>query len=235
MFDFLQQWADNSQFPVMSAFALGLMTAISPCPLATNITALGYISRELSSRKRIFYNGLWYTLGRLFSYTALGILIYFGASSFRIARLFSLYGEKFLGPLLIIIGVLMLGVVPISLGNKRGALSGRIEQKAGNGKGIWAFLLGVVFALAFCPTSGVFYFLMLIPMTVASPEGLILPPVFAVATGLPVVLVAWLLAFSVRNIGSFYQKIKVFEKWMRYIIAALFILAGLYYLYLFFI
>lgn len=235
MFDFLQQWADNSQFPVLSAFALGLMTAISPCPLATNITALGYISRELSSKKRIFYNGLWYTLGRLFSYSALGILIYFGASSFRIARLFSHYGEKILGPLLIIVGVLMLGIIKIKAVRQSGALSGKIEQKAGGGKGIWAFLLGVVFALAFCPTSGVFYFLMLIPMTIASPGGLILPPVFAIATGLPVIIVAWLLAFSVGNIGSFYRKIKVFEQWMRYIIAALFILVGLYYVYLFFI
>ncbi|PLW93030.1 MAG: cytochrome C biogenesis protein [Marinilabiliales bacterium] len=235
MYELLQSWADNAQYPIVTAFALGLMTAISPCPLATNITAIGYISRELSSKRRIFYNGLYYTLGRLFSYSALGIIIYFGASAFKVAKLFSRYGEKFLGPLLIIIGIFMLGFIRIKLFKTKGRLSERIEQKASGGKGIWAFLLGVVFALAFCPTSGVFYFLMLIPLTIASPEGLLLPPVFAIATGLPVIIVAWLLAFSFSNIGTFYKRIQTFEKWFRYIVAALFILVGLYYTYMFFI
>lgn len=234
MLEFLQNWAENAQYPVVTAFVLGLMTAISPCPLATNITAIGYISRELSSKKRIFYNGLYYTLGRVFSYTALGIIIYFGASAFKVAKLFSQYGEKFLGPLLIIIGIFMLGIIKIKLFNSKGKLSERIENKAAGGKGIWAFLLGVVFALAFCPTSGVFYFLMLIPLSIASPEGLLLPPVFAVATALPVIIVAYLLAFSFSSVGGFYKKIQTFEKYFRYVVAVLFILVGLYYSYMFF-
>lgn len=233
MFEFLQSWADNSQFPVLSAFALGIMTAISPCPLATNITAIGYISRELSSRKRIFYNGLLYTLGRLITYSGLGVLIYFGASSFQVAKLFSQYGERFLGPLLIIIGVLMLNLIKIRLRKKGGGLSDKVEQKAAGGSGWWALVLGILFALAFCPTSGVFYFLMLIPMTIASPDGLLLPPVFAIATGLPVLIIAWILAFSMSGIGSFYNKVKVFEKWFRMLAAIIFMLAGIYFIWLF--
>jgi len=235
MIEFLQSWADNAQYPILAAFALGLMTAISPCPLATNITAIGYISRELSSRRKIFYNGLLYTLGRLVSYTALGIVIYFGASSFKVAKLFSEYGERFLGPLLLIIGVLMLNVIKIRISKKGGGLSDRVEQKAAGGSSWWAFMLGVLFALAFCPSSGVFYFLMLIPMTLASPDGLLLPPVYAIATGLPVIIIAWLLAFSMSGVGSFYNKVKVFEKWFRLVAAVLFILAGLYFVYIFWI
>lgn len=229
MIEFLQTWADNAQYPILAAFVLGLMTAISPCPLATNITAIGYISRELSSKRKIFYNGLLYTLGRLISYTGLGVIIYFGASSFKVAKLFSQYGEKFLGPLLIVIGVLMLNVIKIRISKKGGGLSERVEQKAAGGSSWWAFLLGAIFALAFCPTSGVFYFLMLIPMTVASPDGLLLPPVFGVATALPVILISWLLAFSMSGVGAFYNRIKLFEKWFRLVAAVLFIAAGLYF------
>jgi cytochrome c biogenesis protein CcdA len=229
MIEFLQTWADNAQYPILAAFALGLMTAISPCPLATNITAIGYISRDLTSKNKIFYNGLLYTLGRLISYTGLGVIIYFGASSFKVAKLFSQYGEKFLGPLLIVIGVLMLNVIKIRISKKGGGLSERVEQKAAGGSSWWAFLLGVIFALAFCPTSGVFYFLMLIPMTVASPDGLLLPPVFGVATALPVILISWLLAFSMSGVGAFYNRIKLFEKWFRLVAAVLFIAAGLYF------
>lgn len=229
MIEFLQTWADNAQYPIFAAFALGLMTAISPCPLATNITAIGYISRELSSKNKIFYNGLLYTLGRLISYTGLGLIIFFGASSFKVAKLFSQYGEKFLGPLLIAIGVLMLNVIKIRLSKKGEGLSEKVEQKAAGGSSWWAFMLGVLFALAFCPSSGVFYFLILIPMTVASPDGLLLPPVFGVATALPVILISWLLAFSMSGVGAFYNRIKLFEKWFRLVAAVLFIAAGLYF------
>lgn len=235
MIEFLQTWADNAQYPILAAFALGLMTAISPCPLATNITAIGYISRDLTSKNKIFYNGLLYTLGRLISYTGLGVIIYFGASSFKVAKLFSQYGEKFLGPLLIVIGVLMLNVIKIRISKKGGGLSERVEQKAAGGSSWWAFLLGAIFALAFCPTSGVFYFLMLIPMTVASPDGLLLPPVFGVATALPVILISWLLAFSMSGVGAFYNRIKLFEKWFRLVAAVLFIAAGLYFVIVFWI
>ena len=93
-----------------------------------------------------------------------------------------------------------------------------------------SFLLGVVFALAFCPFSGVLYFGALIPMTIASPSGLLLPPIFSIATGLPVIIIAWLIAYSIGNIGKFYSKMKSFERWFKRIIAGIFIIVGSYYI-----
>jgi len=110
-----------------------------------------------------------------------------------------------------------------------------MERKSKSGSGWSALLLGIVFALAFCPYSGVLYFGMLIPMSIASPDGLFLPFVFAIATGLPVIIVAWLLAFSVSSIGGFYNKIKIFEKWFRRVVAVAFIIVGIYYVYIFYL
>ncbi len=231
--EFLQNLLDNNNIPFLSAFLLGIMTAISPCPLATNITAIGFISKDLEDRKKIFYNGLWYTLGRAVSYTVLGIILYFGASKFHVAKLFQSNGEKFLGPLLILVGVLMLDIIKI----KFPGFSGISDRIGKNNKSNWwtALLLGIVFALAFCPYSGVLYFGMLIPMTISSVSGLFLPVVFAVATGLPVIIIAYLLAFSVSSVGGFYNKVKIFEKWFRRVVAILFVLVGLYYIFIFYI
>lgn len=225
--DFLQTWLDNTEWPVLSAFLLGLMTAVSPCPLATNITAIGFIGRDIDNRRKVFYNGLLYTLGRAISYTALGLVFYFGASMFKVASLFQGWGEKLLGPLLIVIGLFMLDVVRINMGGGSG-LSEKIGAKSKALGFVGPLLLGVVFALAFCPYSGVLYFGMLIPMTIASPSGLWLPLVFALATGLPVIVFAWLVAFAVGGVGALYNRIKVFEVWSRRVIAVLFIGVGIY-------
>lgn len=229
----LQNLLESSQFPLLTAFLLGLMTAISPCPLATNITAIGYISKDISSRRTVFMGGLVYTAGRAISYTALGLLLYFGAGQLGLEGFFQDWGEKLLGPLLIVIGLFMLGVLKLSISGISW-LSEKMEQKAN--KGFWGvLLLGIVFALAFCPYSGVLYFGMLIPMTISSPSGLLLPLSFAIATGIPVIIFAWLLAFSVGSIGSLYNKIKVFEIWFRRLVAVLFIAVGLYQCYALFI
>jgi len=226
--DFLTSLLENSTMPWLSALVLGLMTAISPCPLATNITAVGYISKDIENRNRVFINGLLYTLGRAISYTAIALIIYFGADQFKFSGFFQLYGEKTLGPLLIIIGLFMLDVIKIKFPGMSG-LTSKMENKTK-----WGFfdaiLLGVIFALAFCPYSGVLYFGMLVPMTVASASGLYLPIVFAVATGIPVIIFAWILAFSVGSIGGVYNKMKNFEIWFRRVIAILFIAVGIYYI-----
>ncbi len=226
MESYLQTLFENSSFPVLSAFILGLMTAISPCPLATNITAIGYISKDIEDRRRVFYNGLIYTLGRAISYTGIGLIFFFGAGQFKISGLFQQWGEKLLGPLLIIIGIFMLGIIRFAIPGL-GRMSERFENKSR--LNFWGPLfLGIVFALAFCPYSGVLYFGMLIPMTISSAGGLYLPVVFAIATGIPVIILAWLLAFSVGSLGNTYNRIKVFEKWFRKVIAIIFILAGIY-------
>jgi len=231
--NFLQQLLDSTTAPVLTAFLLGLMTAISPCPLATNITAIGYISRDIKIRRKVFINGLLYTLGRAITYTVLGVILYFGASKFQISRLFQANGGKILGPLLLIVGILMLDVIKFRLPGG-GSLTDKISSKLKFDSGWSALLLGIVFAMAFCPYSGVLYFGMLIPITITSASGLYLPLVFAIATGLPVIFVAWLLAYSISEIGVFYNRIKTFERWFRRIVAAIFILGGIYYLYVFY-
>ena len=231
--EFLQTLFENSQVPLLSAFLLGLMTAISPCPLATNITAIGYISKDLENRRKVFYNGLIYTLGRAISYTTIGVLLYLGASQFSLSGFFQSWGEKLLGPLLIIIGLFMLGILHIKIPGISG-LADRLERR--NNSGFWSILLlGMVFALAFCPYSGVLYFGVLIPMTISSASGLYLPVIFALATGIPVVIFAWFIAFSLGSLGNFYNRLKSVELWVRRVVAVLFIGVGIYYLSIFFI
>jgi cytochrome c biogenesis protein CcdA len=231
--EFLQSILEGSNMPLLSAFILGLMTAISPCPLATNITAVAFIGKNIENKRVVFRNGIIYTLGRAISYTLLGIILFFGASKFHIASFFQGNGEKFLGPLLLIIGIFMLGIIKINFPGL-GKLTEKFQNSEKSGKWLSALLMGVVFALAFCPYSGVLYFGMLIPMTISSAFGLILPIVFAIATGLPVIIFAYMIAFTLSGVGNLYNKIKTFEKWFRKIVAVLFILVGLYYIYIFF-
>ena len=214
--DFLQNLLDNSNIPVITAFLLGLLTAISPCPLATNITAIGFISKDIGNRNKIFLGGLLYTLGRVVAYTVLGIILISilkeGSSMFSLQKSISKYGEILIAPVLIFVGVFMLFGDRLNLPKFGFSGTGKAEKLKGN---LGSLLLGVLFALAFCPTSGLFYFGMLIPMSAAEPGGYLLPIVYAVATGLPVILVAWILAYSVAGIGKFYNRIQVFQKWFN--------------------
>jgi cytochrome c biogenesis protein CcdA len=227
MEEFLNNLYANTSTPIVSALVLGLLTAISPCPMATNITAIGYIGKDLGNRNRVFYNGLVYTLGRAFSYTALAFVLYFGADQLKISGFFQQYGEKIVGPLLIVIGIFMLGIIRINFP----AFNRITERYQGRKRfSYWdVFLLGVIFALAFCPYSGVLYFGMLIPLTVSS-SGLHLPVVYAIATGIPVIIFAWLIAYTISGMGKLYKRIKAFEFWFRKVVAVIFIGIGVYYI-----
>jgi len=228
MEEFLTNLLANSSTPLLSAFILGLLTAISPCPLATNITAIGFIGKDLENRNRVFYNGLIYTAGRAISYTSLALILYISADQIILPGFFQRYGEKFIGPLLLVIGLFMLGIIKLnflSLGN----LTGKFQQKKVKGY-LDVLLLGIMFALAFCPYSGVLYFGMLIPLTIASVSGFYLPIVFSLGTGIPVIIFAWLLAYTISGVGGLYNKLKVFEIWFRRVIAVLFIGVGMYYI-----
>lgn len=230
--DFLKSLIENYNIPILSAFILGLMTAISPCPLATNITATAFISKNISSKRKVFLSGLLYSLGRGFSYTAIGLILYFGASKFHIARFFNQNGEKYLGPLLIIIGLIMLNIIKLNFLGKSNFQEKLSEKFKDNGL-LGSFLIGAVFALAFCPYSGALFFGMLIPMTITSVDGLYLPIVFAFGTGLPVILFTYLLAFTAGKIGVFYNRITKIEKVMRTVAGVVFIMTGLYYVFIF--
>ena len=229
----LQSFLENSQFPIISAFVLGLMTAISPCPLATNITAIAYIGKDIENKRRVFWNGFIYTLGRAISYTAIGLIFYFGMGQFNVSSFFQEWGEKILGPLLIVFGLMMLGILKLAFGNMNSVIEKFTKNKKLN---FWTVLvIGILFALAFCPYSGVLYFGLLIPMTVTSVKGLYLPIVFAFATGLPVIIFAYLLAYTISGVGKLYNRIQIFEKWFRYIVAIIFIAVGIYYTALIFL
>ncbi len=163
--DWLQTLLDNSTTPLLTAFLLGLLTALSPCPLATNIAAIGFIGKDIENRRQIFRNGLLYTLGRIVAYTLLGTILITvlkeGSSMFGIQKTIGTYGEWLLGPLLLLIGLFMLFGSRLNL--PQFGFSGNAEGLAQKG-GWGALLIGILFALAFCPTSGVFYFGMLIPI-----------------------------------------------------------------------
>ena len=234
--EILQTWLEGSDVPVQTAFILGLLTAVSPCPLATNITAIGFISKDIESRSRTFIYGLLYTFGRIVAYSLLGALLIYmlrrGLDTFDLQSEVSRWGELLLSPVLIIMGLLMLFGDRLSLSRFRFSASQRSERL----RGAWgSLLLGILFAMAFCPTSGLFYFGMLIPLSVSATGGYSLPAVYALATGLPVVIVAWIVAYSMSNIAGFYQKMQVFQRWFNRLVAALFITVGLYYAYTFYI
>lgn len=229
--EYIQSLLDSSSMPMFTAFLLGILMSISPCPLATNITAIGYISKNIDNRHQVFINGLFYTLGRIITYTALGFIlipiIREGSSMYTIQKMISKYGDMLISPTLIVIGIFMLDVIKIKIPTLNIGYGKNIENRGRGGFG--ACLLGILLALAFCPTSGVFYFGMLIPMSAAENGGYILPVVFAIATSLPVILVAWILAYSVSSMGRFYDNIKKIELWFRRIVAILFIVVGVYY------
>ncbi len=229
MMEIINALIDNYNIPILTAFFLGILTSISPCPLATNITAIAFISKEIKTAKNTLLHGLFYTLGRGVSYITLALLIYFGLSSFHVASIFQGWGDKVLGPILILIGLVMLGVIKINIsagGERVEKIKLYLSQKGFVG----SFLLGVLFALAFCPYSGVLFFGALMPLVLTSQGGLLFPPVFALGTGVPVIIFSFLLAFSIQKMSNAFQIVQKVEKVLRYGVAMLFICVGLYYL-----
>lgn len=229
MMDLINNLIDTYNIPVLTAFLVGILTSISPCPLATNITAIAYISKDIKTPRHTLLNGLFYTLGRGISYTLLAILIYFGFSSFQISRIFQGWGDKILGIVLIFIGLVMFGAIKINFSDKNEKFE-ELKEKIAQKGFLGALLLGVIFALAFCPYSGVLFFGVLIPLVFKSAESLLLPPFFALGTGLPVVIFAFVIAFSVKHLSQAFSVVSKVEKATRYVVATTFVLVGIYYL-----
>jgi len=229
MMEIINSLIDNYNIPALSAFLLGILTSISPCPLATNITAIAFISKDIKTPKHTILSGLFYTLGRGISYTLLATLIYFGLSSFQVSRIFQGWGDKVLGPVLIIIGLIMFGVIKINLKNNSQMIE-KIKLWLADKGYLGSLALGMLFAFAFCPYSGVLFFGVLIPLVLKSTAGLLLPPLFAIGTGLPVIIFSILIAFSMQAVGKAFNAIQKIEKWLRYGVASVFLLTGVYYL-----
>ena len=227
--DYINLLIDQYNMPLLTAFLTGVLTSISPCPLATNITAVAYISKGIKTPKNTLLNGLYYTIGRGLSYTALASLIYFGLSSFEISRIFQGWGEKVLGPVLILIGLVMFDVIKLNIKTKNEKVE-RLKEKLATKGYLGSFLLGCFFALAFCPYSGVLFFGVLIPLVLRSTEALLLPSLFGLGTGLPVMIFSFLIAFSVQKVGQAFSVVQQVEKASRKVVAGVFFLTGIYYL-----
>lgn len=222
----------NLNIPALSALLLGLITAISPCPMATNIAAIAYVNRRVTQRRYAVITGALYTLGRMFSYSILGILIIVGGLEIPgLASFLQDFGERILGPLLIVIGVIMLSInrIPLSLGG--GRLSS-IGGKVADWGMIGGFLLGALFALAFCPYSAVLFFGVLIPLSLKSAGGVALPAVFAIGTGLPVLVFGVLLSAGVARVSTWFNAVTRAETVIRIIVSLIFIGIGIYYVVL---
>ena len=223
--ELIQDIMHNSQWPLLTAFILGALVALHPCPLATNIAAMGYIGKDIDDRTKVFINGLLYTLGRTISYTLLGwiiiLLVQSGVEVLNVGEIISEWGERVLGPILIIIGAYLLY-------NDLLHHHEHVPRLPFGGRHVAPVVLGIIFALAFCPESGVVYFGMIMPMAVESPIGYLLPVSFALGTGLPVIIMSWVFAYSVSSFSRLNNGMRFAKAWLTRLVAVLFVLAGVF-------
>lgn len=212
---------------VLSALWLGILTSISPCPLAANIAAVSYVGRNVGSPARTVLAGVLYGAGRIATYVVLGAAAVWSLMSVVSASRF-LQGtfSRLLGPMLIVVGLMLLGVIAFS-GRGRG-VSDTMQQRVDRA-GLWGALpLGAVMALAFCPVSAALFFGSLVPLATEEKSPILLPFLYGFGTGLPVVVLAVLLALGVRWVGSAISRLEVFEKWARRVTAVVFLCVGVY-------
>ena len=213
---------------IFTALWLGILTSISPCPLATNVAAVSFISKNITCPYKTVLSGLLYTLGRVLSYVTLGVIIVAGLLSIpAIAGFLQHYISIIMGPLLIIIGVILLELIKINF--SASVANTGLQDKVKEFGLIGAFLLGVIFAISFCPISAALFFGSLISLSVEHNSRILLPLVYGIGTGLPVVIFAIIIAFSINSIGKAYNSLVKFEFWMRKVTGVLFIIAGIYY------
>lgn len=215
-------------FGAASALWLGILTSISPCPLATNITAVSFVARGVGNPGKVFLTGLLYTLGRALTYVTLGVLLVSSlVSAPYISHFLQKYMNQLLGPVLIFVGLVLLELIRFPL-PEVGA--GAQMQERVRSLGIWgAVPLGVVFALSFCPVSAALFFGSLIPAALRYESGVVLPTLYGIGTAVPVLIFAVIIAWGTKSLGQAYNKLAVLEKWARRITGGIFILVGTYY------
>ena len=213
----------------LSAFWLGILTAISPCPLATNVAAISFLSKKIGHPKIVFLSGLFYTLGRMFSYAGLGFIMISSLLSVPAAANFlQKYMNKAFGPILILTGLFLLEIFKFKM--PVFSLSEKQQNKLAGGGVAGAFILGLIFALVFCPVSAALFFGSLIPLALKSELGVTLPFIYGIATGLPVLLFAFVIALGITSLSRWFNRLSRLEYYMRKITAVIFIIAGIYYI-----
>ena len=227
--DFFHNLAINSTVPIFTALFLGIMSSLGPCTMATNIAAIAFIGQRLEDRRFALFASLLYSLGRAVAYTLIGILIIgIGMEVPAIRNFLEDVGTYFLGPLLLIAGILMLVAHKISFGG--GGRLAALGKKFGE-RGLWgSFVMGVIFALAFCPYSAVLFFAVTIPLALTASEGILLPPMFGIGSGFMVIFFGILLLVSVSAVSKWVTGLSKAEKVMRILMALIFIGVGIYYI-----
>jgi cytochrome c biogenesis protein CcdA len=213
----------------LSAFWLGVMTAVSPCPLATNIAAISFVGRQVGNDKGVLFSGLLYALGRTLVYVVLGFALASGLmAGGELSRFLQKYLNDLLGPVLILLGMALLGMLGSSASFN--LINAEKLQKKAVDKGIWfALPIGIVFALSFCPVSAGLFFGALMPLSVKSGSSFILPCVYGIGTALPVIFFSFIIAFGGEYLGKAFNCLTKVEIWFRRVAGILFILAGIYY------
>jgi len=215
-------------FSTASALWLGILTSISPCPLATNIAAISFIGRRVKSTQHVFFSGLSYALGRMITYLAIGIFVVAGVLSIPyISNFLQQYMNKLLGPILIITGMFLLEFLQFNISGS--LINGRIQKRAERSGFLSAVILGITFSLSFCPVSAALFFGSLIPLAVKNQSRILLPSLYGLGTALPVLIFALLIALSARSVGTFFNRLTQIEWWARRITGLTFILVGMYY------
>jgi len=221
-------------FAAATAAWLGILTSISPCPLATNIAAISFIGKDVKNSRVVFLSGLFYMIGRMLVYLVISILIVTSLMAITDISFFLQDDiNKFLGPIMIVAGIFLLGFIKFSLPGF--GLSSKMQDRASR-YGIWgAMMLGVIFALSFCPISAALFFGSLIPLAIKQESNVLIPSLFGIGTALPVILFSFLIAFGAKSIGRMFDKLTLFEKWARRVTGIIFIIVGTYYtlIYLF--
>jgi cytochrome c-type biogenesis protein len=215
-------------FVIFTAFWLGILTSISPCPLATNIASVTFISKKIAHPKFVFISGLFYSIGRMLAYAVVGFIVvksFMGVPT--IANLLQKYMNMALGPVLILIGIFLIDVIKLNI--KGLSISKDRFEKLSNSGAFGSFILGFIFALSFCPVSAALFFGSLIPLSLSSNIGAVLPFVYGFATGLPVLAFAILTAFGVKAVGPWINKASKLEFYARKITGIIFIAVGIYY------
>jgi cytochrome c biogenesis protein CcdA len=218
----------SADLGAVSALWLGILTAISPCPLATNIAAVSFIGKQYRRTSVVVLSGLAYVFGRMAAYLGLGMLLVAGIlSTPGLSGFLQKSMNKILGPVLILAGMVLLDLLRFPASGS--GIGERMREKAGKGGLLGAVLLGILFALSFCPVSAALFFGSLIPLSVAKDSPVIYPLLFGFGTGIPVIVFAVMIAFGMRSIEAVFRGVTRVELWVRRITGAVFIVAGIYY------
>lgn len=201
---------------IPSAFWFGVLTSISPCPLATNITAISFLGKELIEPRHVFWAGLQYTTGRIVAYFSISSIVSLGLLSIPdVSQFLQKSINQIIGPLMVLVGFILLGVIRLPSSNFGLKFLEKVQKMAKGSRAWGAGLLGFAFALAFCPISAGLFFGGIIPLSVKYHSYFLIPLLYGVGTAIPVVVFAIIIALGGRKLGLAFNKLTAFEIWAR--------------------